>query len=134
MRLKQKIVLHFDIDSKTLEEMIPTMLIYTFVENSVKHYGRKDDIQIYVQVKYKDVERAYLDIIIKDEGIGYPEEILCQLREGIDIIKEDYLKHIGISNIMKRTKILYGEHFTVELKNVEPHGAFAHFVIPVEED
>ena len=134
MRLKQKIVLHFDIDSEALEEMIPTMLIYTFVENSVKHYGRKDDIQIYVQVKYKDVERAYLDIIIKDEGIGYPEEILCQLREGKDIIKEDYLKHIGISNIMKRTKILYGEHFTVELKNVEPHGAFVHFVIPVEED
>lgn len=132
-RLKNKLELTIKVDEKIKKELIPTMLIQTFVENSVKHCGDREasvDISVCLNsVKYND--ENYLEILVEDQGNGFPEEILKQLREGNVITDQNGKKHIGISGLMQRLKILYEGKAIVELGNRDEGGARIRILIPL---
>jgi len=96
-------------DERVKNWEVPVLIIHTFVENSIK-YARLGDsripLEIQVTASYLATENGgYLDIIIQDNGQGYPEEILQEIN-GETVVGK---RSVGINNIKRRCDFLYGE-------------------------
>ena len=95
------------------EEKIPPLLIQTFIENSIKHnIMLVQDLEISLLI---EEEGGMLHIIIKDNGLGFPVEILDRLNDNENI--EEDGRHIGIINVKNRMQVLYGGQAAVSIRN-----------------
>ena len=116
-------------DEATLEKEIPILTLETFVENSIK-YARGTDIsslEIQIHVKERNTENGrYLDIMVTDNGHGYPEEILQLLNRKEP--EDDSSLGVGIVNLQSRMRICYGKEASWYFDNVP--GAFSELIIP----
>lgn len=112
-------------DVNISKEMIPPIIIQTFVENSIKHnITVKAEVIIHVTIK---TENNQLIIDITDNGEGINEELLLKLREGEDISEAG--KHIGIVNVQKRISVLYDNLGVIRISNLET-GTNIHMELP----
>ncbi len=94
-------------------EMIPPLLIQTFIENSIKYNVMVvQDLQISLLI---EEEEDWLHIEVKDNGSGFPEEMLYRIERNEDI--EEDGKHIGITNVKNRLQVLYGDCAVVRIRN-----------------
>ena len=112
-------------DTKNI--IIPPMMIQTFVENSIK-YGFSNPIrdQLKIGIRVLEEEEIY-SITIRDNGKGFPPEVLKKLQEKSSLEDENG-NHIGIQNTLKRLELLYQNRAIVEFENEE--GAQVHIYLP----
>lgn len=103
---------------------IPILTIQTFVENSIKHGGRQDDLlSISVVVRCeKEAGEEILFIQVSDNGKGYPEEELEKLNRPVGQF-EYKSKHVGLDNLRYRICLLYGEGSGIRCCNAPLGGA-----------
>ena len=125
----RKLELDEAVDEGLAELPVPAFCIYTFVENSFK-YARLGStnaiLQIHIQVRSFEMDQTrFLDICENDNGSGYPAEILEKLGRSEDI--ED--DHIGINNIRRRCRILYGN--LAEFNFYNDNGAYSEIILPI---
>lgn len=114
-------------DTDTKNIIIPPMMIQTFVENSIK-YGFSNPIrdQLKIGIRVLEEEEIY-SITIRDNGKGFPPEVLKKLQEKSSLEDENG-NHIGIQNTLKRLELLYQNRAIVEFENEE--GAQVHIYLP----
>ncbi len=115
---------------------VPAMLIHNFVENSVIHTVSLDscvEITLYIVLEnYEDEE--YLYLCISDTGGGFPDEILEAARNEKPVYY-DGREHIGISNSVKRLRLLYTDRAKITFSNMdEGYGAVVEIRIPAEKE
>lgn len=89
--------------------------IQPFVENSVKHgFANKKGLwEIVVMAKKMNDEVVF---IIRDNGVGIPEEKLCEIKRML--AGETELRNeggIGICNVHNRIRLLFGAQYGVEI-------------------
>lgn len=118
------------------EYKVPAMLIHNFVENAVVHTVSLDsyvEITLYVVLeRYEDGK--YLYLCVSDTGGGFPEKILDAARSEKPVYY-DGRKHIGISNSVKRLRLLYGERAKISFSNMdEGYGAVVEVRIPAQKE
>lgn len=112
---------------------VPPLCVLTFVENSVKH-SRLVDTHLHVRVvcqRICSIEGDYLDVTVRDNGGGIPQETLTQLTGGAEPVYQD--KHVGISNIRHRLWLMYGDKATLSFRNLTD-GACVELFIPIRMD
>ena len=115
---------------ETEGEMIPTLCIQTFVENSFKyakhgHAGEK--LIIHISAALLETEEGnFLNIRIRDNGNGYDEKILEEINDNLP----EGRKSVGIHNLKKRCQILYGS--CVEFYFYNDEGAVSEFIMALE--
>lgn len=116
---------------ETEDWMVPVLCIQTFVENSVK-YARFGSVQVPLEILVTaDVlvteEGRFLDLNIQDNGQGYPEEILEEINKNTD----KGSRSVGINNIKRRCRLLYGERAEYYFTNQD--GAMSELILPEEK-
>ena len=74
----------------------------------------------------EDVEDRYVNITIKDNGLGFSEEALQKLNGKDQEVKEN---HVGIYNVKQRFYILYGNSCSFVFSNI--NGANIDIFIPL---
>lgn len=119
-----------DVDMNLLSKRIPPLVIQTFIENSVKYAslaGKQLRVSIRISRLQTD-ETDYFDIIIKDNGMGYPSDVL-KLLDGQEQDNQEG-KHIGIQNVKQRLSLLFGDKAEFVFQNTET-GAYSELIIPV---
>ncbi|GAA0177638.1 sensor histidine kinase [Clostridium sediminicola] len=94
---------------ENIDIKIPSLIIQPLVENSVKHGLLQRGDKGYVILIIKKINKDNLKIIIEDDGVGIPEEIIEKVYAGK--MKEN---NIGLSNVYNRLKILYGDSLNFE--------------------
>lgn len=117
------------------EYQIPAMLLHNFVENSVVHTVSLDgcvEITLFIVLeKYEG--REYLYLCISDTGGGFPEEILKAARNGQSVCYGGR-EHIGISNSVKRLRLIYGDQAKISFSNMDAgYGAVVEIRIPAKK-
>ena len=116
-------------DEEVMEKEVPILTLQTFIENSTK-YARDmtgKELRIRLSVKYRKTEEGnYLDITVKDNGSGYPEELLRVINEIKPEEKEGL--GIGVLNLQKRLRIFYGDQASWYFEN--QNGAVSELVLP----
>lgn len=125
--------------------MVLPLLIQPLVENSFSH-GLEDRLSggmIYIIINVCDspleenkIQKS-LDIIVKDNGCGIPEEKLQQLRENLAIVKqEDTGTSIGIENVNSRIKLYYGNEYGMKIESKTGEGTTVtlHFALKNQQN
>ncbi len=114
-------------EQNTMEWMVPTLIVHTFVENSVKYAQLGGGIPLEIEVRAECLETEqgrYLDLIVRDNGQGYSRDILEEINGDAKV----GIRSVGINNIKRRCEFLYGEkmeyHFDTE------QGAVSEIIVP----
>jgi two-component system LytT family sensor kinase len=108
-----------EVDERTLDAFVPSMLLQPIVENSLKHglAGKLEGGHICIRTTLND---GRLLIEIEDNGVGIPEVRMPQV----------YVEGIGISNVHERLKILYGADFVMQIRSREGEGTRIQIDVP----
>lgn len=112
---------------------VPSLILLTIVENAFKHAMTLDDtLSIFIKViKTIHHEDTMIEIIIEDNGEGFSKETIKKVNNDHIEETQDGSK-IGISNIKKTLKLLYGDKASLKISNAEPSGAKIHIILPIE--
>ena len=125
------ILLLIDAQEETLCCKVMSFLIYTFVENCIKHaLSLEAPLSIFVTVS---LQQDKLYIAVEDDSTGFPEDFLKRFSDP-DWLDDPGEKHIGIRNIKKSLRLLYKEKATLRLSNAETGGARAEIIMPARWD
>lgn len=111
--------------------LVPSLLLQTFIENTIKHgFSFQDLFIILLSIKKVKTENSdYIQICIEDNGPGFSEEILSKLNQKQSLITEDG-HHIGITNTIERLNLLYPNDYSIAFENNEEGGAKILLLIP----
>lgn len=128
----------FQVEVHIYEELlsipVPVHIIQTFVENALK-YGLSLEKPLHIEINgdLSDTENDVLALVIMDDGPGFTPEVLAQLAEGIQVIK-DGRECIGIANVAVRLRLQFGEGASIVCANQENGGALIKLSIPITEE
>ncbi|MEY8337610.1 LytS/YhcK type 5TM receptor domain-containing protein [Lachnospiraceae bacterium 62-35] len=110
-RFEEKLEIVYEIKGK-LETPAPTLILQPIVENAVKH-GADEKGQRFVSILAEDKGNE-IQVYISDHGRGFPEEVLEKLARD-----ESLGRSIGLMNVHKRMKSIYGEAHGLKIRNSE---------------
>ena len=108
-----------EIDEKTLETFIPSMLLQPIVENSLKH-GLAPKLEGGRICLRTSNHGGRLHIEIEDNGVGISEEKMPHV----------YVEGIGLSNVRERLRVLYGADFNLDIESHEGKGTTIRIDVP----
>lgn len=118
-----------EIDERLRKLLIPTFVLQSFVENSMK-YGvkaiEKSSLKLLGKISEWEYDMAVLTV--RDNGNGYDQGVLEAINND-EKITEDSEKAVGIRNVKERLNIIYGSKATVRIYN--DNGAVSEIRIPI---
>ena len=131
IRYGNSIYFSLDYNDDLQNTLVPSLLLQTFIENTIKHgFSFQDLFTILLSIKKVKTENSdYIQICIEDNGPGFSEEILSKLNQKQSLITEDG-HHIGITNTIERLNLLYPNDYTITFENNEEGGAKILLLIP----
>ena len=116
IRYGNRIVISKDIDDDILNVPMPGLILQPIVENSIIHgiipSGRKCELKIIAHRSGSD-----LIIRIRDNGVGMEKEKADRLNHSFIIEKTSTEKSIGLINVNKRLKLLYGDEYHLKISS-----------------
>ena len=131
IRYGNSIYFSLDYNSDLQNTLVPSLLLQTFIENTIKHgFSFQNLFTILLSIKkVKTEDSDYIQICIEDNGPGFSEEILSKLNQKQSLITEDG-HHIGITNTIERLNLLYPNDYSIAFENNEEGGAKILLLIP----
>lgn len=122
-RFGDKLEIIYDI-SEDVKCKLPPLLLQPLVENAIKHgvLGKIEGGQVEI-IGCKDARGTKL--IVKDNGVGIPKEILDTI-----LNKDDTRESIGLTNVNERLKNKYGEEYGLKIESQVNFGTTATIIIP----
>ena len=121
------------IDDNVMDNLILKLCLQPIIENAVYHgicYSEKDTGEILVEISKQS---KCIEITIKDDGIGMTEEQLRKIEEYMKADNDNQNTHIGIRNVYRRIRLLYGEPYTMEISSVYGSGTTVKMIMPIIE-
>jgi len=113
-----------ELESTSLDAMVPSMLLQPLVENSIKH-GLASKIEggrIFLRSRLTD---SRLIIEVEDNGVGMGAASLLEKPTGLGGTG------IGLANIAERLKVLYGDTARMTIDSNEGKGTLIRLRLPV---
>lgn len=133
IRYRDAFVFEADVEEQLLDCYVPTLILQTFIENSIKHQVTLKGellVSLYITTEMWE-EEEYLYIAISDNGEGFSEEILEIIDQNRPIYY-DNRKHMGISNAKQRLQLIYDEKYQMQLSNMpNGNGAIVELRLPI---
>ena len=118
IRFGDRLAVDYRIQPEAKTVLVPRLLLQPLVENAIKHgtgtHGRQGRITV-----AGDLADGRLVLSVADNGPGFP-------------VGAGPRSHgIGLSNTAARLEHLYGDHFSLELRNSDEGGAMIVITVPV---
>lgn len=107
-RFGGKVHLVLDLAPDTQQCMIPKLILQPLAENSFEHGLLNKDGEWIISVESEITESGDLQILVKDNGIGFERERLEEIQKKINQDTAQALKsgsHIGLTNVHARIKL-----------------------------
>lgn len=110
---------------------IPVMTFQPIIENSVYHGFKKSTENKIVSVKISGfIKDETLYFVISDNGCGIEEGKLKELNESLKSPSELKSAHIGLYNVNRRIKLIYGENYGINITSKEGKGTVIILTFP----
>ncbi len=116
---RDKIHITKEIGPDTLDVLVPSMILQPLVENAIRHgIGPKIEGGTITLRARRHQGKVVLEV--SDDGVGIPPEKRLAI----------YESGIGISNVVQRLKVLYGQLQSLTIDNQMGHGTTIRIEIP----
>ena len=135
IRFQDRFEVYYDYDEECLDCIIVKFMLQPLVENSLTHglsETWKDGMLRIRIVREEDL----ISVMIFDNGVGFSEERLEEMRRQLEITTErplDYInqyKSLGIMNVHLRLRLYYGEKYSIEIFSKPGRGTCISIKIP----
>lgn len=125
------IIIDTQVDSQLHKYMVPSLLIQTFLENTVKFNKNYSKLIIFtIKIGLAELDGVpVMQIQLSDNGVGYPPEILEQLNSPENDLFAK--KQVGISNLKHRIALIYKTNYQFAFYNNPSGGACALIYLPL---
>lgn len=133
IRFGDKISVAIELENDNLFDLfIPKLSLQTIVENAVVHGLENKICKGNLTIKiFTENDLVYL--IVSDNGIGFDtRELNKHLLTSSDYIGNGR-KHIGLTNVNQRIKLLYGEPYGITVQSVINEGTTVSIKIPIDK-
>jgi Putative regulator of cell autolysis len=137
IRFEHNLFYYIDCPSELYSIQIPPFIIYTFVENSIKHNATYDRmINIFITVKQLnptetlEVPASGILITIEDNGSGFSEEYIDKINNNLFTAPGEG-RQIGIYNIIQILSLVYHDNAKIILSNSETGGAKVDIILRI---
>ena len=134
IRFPDKLACAIKADEKVTKLPIPALTLQPFVENAIIHgfKNRRKTFHISITAAIGEREgQPALTLTVADNGTGYDEAVLEQLRQKRYVPQGDS-GGLGIMNVIDRLSILYGDRCSIEFGNSADGGAVVTISIPLQ--
>ena len=123
-----------DYPAELAKTRIPFMVLYTLVENSIKHaMTLYEPLQIRVSCRRVDTPDFHgVCLTEEDNGVGFQQDVLDKLQD-VSTNVLNTKEHLGLSNVRYTMHLLYGRDDLLRVSNRETGGAHVELWIPDEE-
>jgi len=119
VRFGDKLRFEKEVESDTLDMLVPSMLLQPLIENCVKH-GLSCKVEGgTIRLRSRRVD-ARLLLSVEDDGVGIPESKLATLLD----------QGIGVSNVSERLKVLFGNDHKMNIDSQPGRGTRIEIEIP----
>ncbi len=124
-RFEDRITLEKNLQREVMEIKIPRLLIQPLIENAIYHGLEKTRNKGIIKLNAGIFgEEVVIEVI--DNGLGIEKDELAIINDKLSMDNETYFrslennkrKSIGIENVNRRIKLLYGEEYTLKLESV----------------
>ncbi|WP_410511217.1 histidine kinase [Paenibacillus sp. BR2-3] len=124
MRFPGQLTFAISAEEAALEQSVPLLIIQPFVENSVKYgFVMNQPLHISVEAAVTHHEGlTYTSISIRDNGKGFPDEVLARIQEE-KLHSNEHGEHIGIWNAQRRIRLAEPLHSGITISNGTNSGA-----------
>lgn len=119
IRFGDKLRFEKQVDPRTMDRLVPSMILQPLIENCVKH-GLSSKVDGGVVRFRSSLKEGRLHLLVEDDGVGIPEVKLANLRE----------QGIGVSNVNERLKVLFGADYRMWIDSKPGHGTRIEIEIP----
>ncbi|RDW16015.1 signal protein [Oceanobacillus arenosus] len=130
-RWQKKFPLDIDMEDHLLHSKIVKLSLQPLVENAIEHGFQTITDSSKVTIK-GEVSGTTLFISVIDNGVGIEQVRLTQLREQLENEQLHYKidQGIGLLNVSKRTKLLFGEEYGIEIFSEVNKGTTVMMSVP----
>ena len=128
LRYRQRFTYCESVDPFVADVAIPPMLLQNFIENSLKYcISTSSHTQLSLTITYEELATApYVRICIKDNGPGYPPDLLEALNANdLSLLQQK----VGVRNTLQRIHMLYAGKAHCHFYN--DNGAVSTFLFPL---
>lgn len=132
-RFDDNLIYKYVIGEGTSSIPVPKMILQPIAENYFKHgYGHVPHHRIVVLTVTTELQHDRLYVQISDNGTGIPDDQLRQLQLRLEVggDEQDRTEHIGLSNVMDRLRLYYGNQASMRLLHAQPQGLSVVMTIP----
>ena len=125
-RFRERLKVDYELNTEN-SFMLPALILQPLVENAIKHglYPKITGGKITIRI---DEKPSYFRIAVIDDGMGIAREKLATILD--DSVPK---KSIGLSNVNKRLKTLYGIKNRLRICSRVDKGTIVSMRIPVQE-
>ena len=133
-RYGERFQVHREIDESLLGVSVPILIIQPIVENAVEH-GVEENRKGIVDIKiYREEDKLYIKVI--NDGIlkeSDKEKIRRLLGEGEAKLDESHIS-LGIRNVNRRLKIIYGEDCGLTVESDEENRTVSTILVKLPKE
>lgn len=116
IRYGNKILISKDIDDGILKISMPALILQPIVENSVIHGIKPSDKKFEIKISAHKIGNDLI-IKIRDNGTGIEKNKIDKLNQLFMTEKNSTEKSIGLINVNKRLKLLYGDNYHLKISS-----------------
>lgn len=127
-RFQERMSFTLEVPEELDEIPVPKFFIQPFVENSIKH-GFRTRSRFQVRIRLVRDEN-HLTATVEDDGGGMTPERYREVQERL-LMDEMPEGHVGIYNINRTLKLIYGEEYGIRLVNSPGEGLTVIMRIPI---
>ncbi len=133
-RLGERFQIHKDIEEECLQYEVPKLIIQPIIENAVEHgmvANQSKEITIRI---YRRDEALLIEIISNGEMTETDEKKIKDLLSEDDLVEEAHSTRLGIRNVHKRLRILYGKPYGLTIKKYMPGGTSSIIMVKIDKN
>ena len=119
VRFGDKLRFEKEVETDTLDMLVPSMLLQPLIENCVKHGLSRKVEGGTIRLRSRRAD-ARLHLTVEDDGVGIPEVKLATLLD----------QGIGVSNVNERLKVLFGSDYRMWIDSSPGRGTRIEIEIP----
>ncbi|WP_077617563.1 cache domain-containing sensor histidine kinase [Bacillus sinesaloumensis] len=131
-RFEEKLTYHFDVPEELLEKKIAKFTLQPLLENCVVHGLEPQTGHTNITIHAKTLDSNTFLLLISDTGPGIDEE---QLEKITTLLKSDQnndkVRHIGIMNVHKRIRHLFGNEYGLFITSTLTSGTTVGIKLPL---
>ena len=123
----------WDIDDAILPCKVIKTCLQPIIENAVYHGFKPKGGKGLLTVSGR-LSKNNIIFTLSDDGIGMSPDEVSSLNDSLNTnVYTNISPHIGLANVNKRIKILFGEDYGLSVKSSEGHGTAVSIIIPASQ-